>query len=79
MAIPTPAFGNVEIKTIEELSSLNNLVLVHLWLPCLLDLAVPFENDAEPFAPVEGDSRDGDSDALVCHMRSTTATACLEK
>jgi len=32
----------IEIKTTEELSSLNNLVLVHLWFPCLLDPAVPF-------------------------------------
>ncbi|KAI9571763.1 hypothetical protein HD554DRAFT_2016457, partial [Boletus coccyginus] len=52
------AFGNVEIKTTEDLSSLNNLVLVHPWLRCLLDPALPFEDDAEPFSPVDRESGD---------------------
>jgi len=42
----TSRFGNIEIKTTEELSSPNNLVLVYPWLRCLLDPAVPFEDDA---------------------------------
>ena len=59
----TSAFGTVEIKTTEDLSSLSNLVLVHPWLRQLLDPALPFEDDAEPFSPVDEDGRDGDSDA----------------
>jgi len=52
----TSAFGNVEIKTTEDLSGLGNLVLVHPWLRCLLDPALPFEDDAEPFTPVDSDA-----------------------
>jgi len=59
----TSAFGTIEIKTTEDLSDLSNLVLVHPWLRCLLDPALPFEDDAEPFIPVGEDSGDGDSDA----------------
>jgi len=60
----TSAFGNVEIKTTEDLSSLNNLVLVHPWLQCLLDPALPFEDlitddDAELLTPVDGDGNLG--------------------
>ncbi|KAI9571740.1 hypothetical protein HD554DRAFT_1815255 [Boletus coccyginus] len=58
----TSTFGNVEIKTADGFSSLNNLVLVHPWLQCLLDPVLPFEDDAEPFSPVDEDSGDGDSD-----------------
>jgi len=62
------AFGTVEIKTTEDLASLDNLVLVHPWLRCLLDLALPFVDDAEP-SPVDGDSGDGDSDAPFTNLR----------
>ncbi|KAI9571574.1 hypothetical protein HD554DRAFT_2168842 [Boletus coccyginus] len=69
----TPPFGNVEIKTVEDLSSLNNLVLVHPWLRCLLDPVLPFEDlmddDAEPLTPVDGDGGDGNSDALFTNLR----------
>ncbi|KAI9571750.1 hypothetical protein HD554DRAFT_1817238 [Boletus coccyginus] len=51
----TSTFGNIEIKTMEDLSGLNNLVLVHPWLRCLLDTALPFEDDVEP-SPVDEDS-----------------------
>ncbi|KAI9461362.1 hypothetical protein HD554DRAFT_1521317 [Boletus coccyginus] len=56
----TSTFGNVEIKTTEDLSSLNNLVLAHPWLPCLLDPTLPFEDDTEP---VDAGSRDNNLDA----------------
>ncbi|KAI9457366.1 hypothetical protein HD554DRAFT_1780713 [Boletus coccyginus] len=59
----TSAFGNVEIKTTEDLSNLDNLVLVHPWLQCLLDPVLPFEDlmddDAEPLTPVDGDGNSG--------------------
>ncbi|KAI9567268.1 hypothetical protein HD554DRAFT_2270131 [Boletus coccyginus] len=58
----TSVFGMVETKTMEDLSRLDNLVLVHPWLQCLLDPALPFEDDAERFTPVDKDSRDGDPD-----------------
>jgi len=58
----TFALGTVEIKTTEDLASLDNLVLVHPWLRCLLDPALPFVDDAELF-PVDGNGGDGDSDA----------------
>jgi len=61
----TSAFGSVEIKTTEDLSSLDNLVLVHPWLRCLLDPALPFEDEAEP-SLVDGD---GDSDAPFTNPR----------
>ncbi|KAI9571049.1 hypothetical protein HD554DRAFT_2238808 [Boletus coccyginus] len=48
------ALGIIEIKTTEDLSSLNNLVLVHPWLRCLLDPALPFEDDIE-VSPVDSD------------------------
>ena len=64
----TSAFGNVEIKTTEDLSNLDNLVLVHPWLRCLLDPVLPFEDDVEP-SPVDGDSGDGDSDAPFTNPR----------
>ncbi|KAI9571644.1 hypothetical protein HD554DRAFT_1800783 [Boletus coccyginus] len=57
----TSAFGSVEIQTTEELSSLNNLVLVHPWLQCLLDPALPFEDDTESL--LDRDGGDGNSDA----------------
>jgi len=57
----TFAFGTVEIRTTEDLSSRNDLVLVHPWLRCLLDPALSFD-DAEP-SPVDGDVMDVDSDA----------------
>jgi len=69
----TSVFWNVEIKTTEELSSPNNLVLVHPWLQCLLDPAVLFEDDAEPFTPVEG-SRDGDPDAPFTNPRPSSSS-----
>ncbi|KAI9456187.1 hypothetical protein HD554DRAFT_215411 [Boletus coccyginus] len=40
----------------------DNLVLVHPWLRCLLDPALPFEDDAERFTPVDEHSGDGDPD-----------------
>ena len=58
----TSAFGTVEIRTTEDLSGSSNLVFVHPWLRCLLDPALPFEDDCEPFIPVDG-SGDSDSDA----------------
>ncbi|KAI9571074.1 hypothetical protein HD554DRAFT_244710 [Boletus coccyginus] len=70
----TSVFGTVEIKTTEDLSSLDNLVLVHPWLRCLLDAALPFEDDAES-PPVDGD---GDSDVPFTNPRppsSYTATS----
>jgi len=44
---------------------LDNLlvVLVHPWLRCLLDPSLPFEDDTEPFTPVDEDGGDGDPDA----------------
>ncbi|KAI9573369.1 hypothetical protein HD554DRAFT_2310612 [Boletus coccyginus] len=69
----TFAFGDVEIKTTEDLSNQNNLVLVHPWLQCLLDPILPFEDDAELFTPVNGDSGDGGSDAPFTHARSPSS------
>ncbi|KAI9456171.1 hypothetical protein HD554DRAFT_213938 [Boletus coccyginus] len=51
----TSAFGIIEIKTTDDLSSLDNLVLVHPWLRCLLDPALPFEDDIE-VSPVDPDA-----------------------
>ena len=72
----TSAFGNVEIRTTEDLSSLDNLILVHPWLQCLLDPALPFEDlmddDAEPLTPVDGDGGNGgdcNSDAPFTNPR----------
>ena len=53
------ALGNVEIKTAEDISSLKNLVFVHLWFKYLLDPALPSEDltmddNAEPLTPVIG-------------------------
>ncbi|KAI9567616.1 hypothetical protein HD554DRAFT_924007 [Boletus coccyginus] len=74
----TSAFGNVEIKTAEDLSSLDNLVLVHPWLQCLLDPALPFEDlmddDAEPLTPVDGDGGDGNSDAPFSDPRAPSSS-----
>jgi len=72
----TPTFGNVEIKTTEDLSGLNNLVLVHPWLRCLLDPTFPFEDDAEPFTPFDEDSGGGGSDAqlTIPHLPSSSNT-----
>jgi len=64
----TPAFGNVEIKTMEDLSNLNNLVLVYPRLQCLPDPVLPFEDDVE-LSPVDEDSRDGDSDTPFTNPR----------
>ncbi|KAI9571008.1 hypothetical protein HD554DRAFT_235454 [Boletus coccyginus] len=61
----TSVFGTVEIKTTEDLSCLDNLVLVHPWLRCLLDPVLPFEDDAEP-SPVDGD---GDLDLSFTNPR----------
>ena len=63
----TSALGNVDVETTEDLSSLNNLVLVHPWLQCLLDSDLPvqdlIEDDpAERLSSLDGDGRDGDSD-----------------
>ncbi|KAI9455960.1 hypothetical protein HD554DRAFT_2317619 [Boletus coccyginus] len=59
-------FGTIEIKTTEDLSSLNNLVLVHPWLRCLLDPSLAFEGDTEPFSPV---GEDGDPDTPFANSR----------
>jgi len=70
----TSAFGNVEIKTTEDLSSLNNLVLVHPWLQyCLLDPTLPFDDDVEPLTPVDGDGRKSGSDAQFTNARSPSS------
>jgi len=65
----TSVFGTVEIRTTEDLSSLDNLVLVHPWLRCLLDPSLPFEDDAEPFTPVDEDGGDGDPGAPFTNPR----------
>ncbi|KAI9571085.1 hypothetical protein HD554DRAFT_2214537, partial [Boletus coccyginus] len=65
----TSVFGTVKIKTAEDLSKVDNLVLVHPWLRCLLDPFLPFEDDAEPFTPVDEYGGDGDSDALFTNPR----------
>ncbi|KAI9571736.1 hypothetical protein HD554DRAFT_2312047 [Boletus coccyginus] len=70
----TSAFGNVEIKTKEDLSILDNLVLVHPWLQCLLDPALPFEDlirddDPKPLTPLDGNSGGGESDAPFTDAR----------
>ena len=69
----TSAFGTIEIKTTEDLSSLDNLVLVHPWFRCLLDPALPFEDDAEPFTPVDEDSGNGDSDTPFANPRPSSS------
>ncbi|KAI9456181.1 WD40-repeat-containing domain protein [Boletus coccyginus] len=61
----TSAFGTVEIKTTEDLSRLDKLVLVHPWLRCLLDPALPSQDDAEP-SPVDSD---GDSEIPFTNPR----------
>ncbi|KAI9571768.1 hypothetical protein HD554DRAFT_2036666 [Boletus coccyginus] len=68
------AFRNVEIKTTEDLSMLNNLVLVHLWLQCPLDPALPLEDlimdeGAELLTPVDKDGGDGNPGALFTDAR----------
>ena len=75
----TSALGNVEIQTKEDLSSLNNLVLVHPWSQCLLDPALSLEDpvmddDTVPLTPLDGDDEDGDSNALFTNARSTTSS-----
>jgi len=70
----TSAFGTVEIKTTEDLSSLSNLVLVNPWLRCLLDPALPLEDDAEPFTLVDEDGGDGDLDAPFTNARSPSSS-----
>ncbi|KAF8550840.1 hypothetical protein OG21DRAFT_1487449 [Imleria badia] len=75
----TSALGNVEIKTTTDLSSLNNLVLVHPWLQCLLDPALPFEDlivddDDEPLTPLDGGGGNGDSDALFTDALSPSSS-----
>ncbi|KAI9449373.1 hypothetical protein HD554DRAFT_2289775, partial [Boletus coccyginus] len=69
----TSVFGTVEIKTTEDLFSLNNLVLIHPWLQCLLDPALPFEDDAEPFTPVDEDDRDGGSEVPFTNPRPASS------
>ncbi|KAI9455958.1 hypothetical protein HD554DRAFT_2317618 [Boletus coccyginus] len=64
----TSAFRTIEIKTAEDLFSLDNLVLVHLWLWCLLDPVLPFEDDSEP-SLVGEDSRDDDLDTPFTNPR----------
>ncbi|KAI9571014.1 hypothetical protein HD554DRAFT_2169374 [Boletus coccyginus] len=74
----TSVFGTVEIKTREDLSSLDNLVLIYPWLQCLLDPTLPFEDDAEPFTPVDEDDRDGNSKIAftnLCPASSHTAAS----
>ena len=72
----TSAFGSTEIKTTEDLSSLNNLVLVHPWLQCLLDPALLFDDlieddGAEPLTPLYGN---GDYDAPVTDSLSPSSS-----
>ncbi|KAH0829008.1 hypothetical protein J3R83DRAFT_2460, partial [Lanmaoa asiatica] len=72
----TSALGNVEIKTTEDLSSLANLVLVHPWLKCLLDPALPSEDpvvddNIEPLTPLDGN---GSSDALLTNAPSSSSS-----
>ena len=74
----TAAFGNIEIRTKEDLSGLNNLVLVHPWLHCLLDPALPFEDDVEPLIPVDEGSGGGHSDpALFTNARSPSSSSTI--
>jgi len=68
------AFGNIEIKTMEDLSTMDNLVLVHPWLQCLLDPTLSFEDDAEPFTPVDEDSGGGDPDAPFTNPRPPSSS-----
>ena len=62
----TTAIGNLEIKTMEDLSSLKNLVLVHPWLQCLLNPALPSED-------LSVDSANRDSDVLSPSSSHTTS------
>ena len=73
----TSALRNVEIKTKEDLSNMNNLVLVHPWLKCLLDPALPSAhltvNDYvidRPLTPIDGSSGEGDSIAFSPRIAS---------
>ncbi|KAH0831377.1 hypothetical protein J3R83DRAFT_14040 [Lanmaoa asiatica] len=68
----TSALATFEIKTMEDLSGLTNMVLVHPWLKCLLD---PFEDlivddDTVPFTPLDGDDRDNNYDVLLADALS---------
>ncbi|KAI9571017.1 hypothetical protein HD554DRAFT_236159 [Boletus coccyginus] len=69
----TSALGTVEIKTTEDLSMLDNLVLVHTWLRCLRDPALPFEDAAE-LSPVDGD---GDPDRPFTNSRPPSSYTAI--
>ncbi|KAI9571086.1 WD40-repeat-containing domain protein [Boletus coccyginus] len=61
----TSVFGTVEIKTTEDLSRPDNLVLVHP----LLYPGLPFEDDAKLFTPVDMDSGARDPDTPLTNLR----------
>ncbi|KAG6370911.1 hypothetical protein JVT61DRAFT_10935 [Boletus reticuloceps] len=74
----TAALGKVEIKTTEDLPSLNNLVLVHPWLRCLLDPVPPFEDldvdILEPLIPLDVVGGDRSSDSLPTDVHSPSSS-----
>ena len=75
----TSALGNVDIKTTEDLSSMNNLVLIHPWLQCLVDHALPIQDlvgdvTTEPLSPLDGDGQDGESDTMFADSLSPSSS-----
>ncbi|KAH0831382.1 hypothetical protein J3R83DRAFT_14045 [Lanmaoa asiatica] len=78
----TSALGNVDIETMEDLSGMTNLVLVHPWSKCLLDPALPSEDsivddDTAPLTPLDGGDGDGNFDALLTDALSPSSSHAI--